>query len=53
MKLGSVVNKDFNGVNGVIYRIDADNLYSADEIFKLSNIMKFKFKTFIKSIVGN
>ena len=52
-RIGNGVNKDFSGVNGVIYRIDADNLDSADEIFKLSNIMKFKFKTFIKSIVGN
>lgn len=52
-RIGNGVNKDFSGVNGVIYRIDADNLNSADEIFKFSKMMKYKFKTFIKSIVGN
>jgi len=52
-RIGNGVNKDFNGVNGVIYRIDADNLNSADEIFKFNKMIKFRFKTFIKSIVGN
>ena len=52
-RIGNGVNQDFSGVNGVIYRIDADNLSSADEIFKFSKMLKFKFKTFIKSIVGN
>ncbi len=52
-RIGNGVNKDFSGVNNVIYRIDADNLKTADEIFNFSNMMKFRFKTFIKSIVGN
>ncbi len=52
-RIGNGINKDFSGVNDVIYRIDADNLKSADEIFKFSNMIKFRFKTFIKSIVGN
>lgn len=52
-RIGNGIDKDFNGTNGVIYRVDGDNLKSASEIFNFSNIMKFKFKTFIKSIVGN
>lgn len=52
-RIGNGIDKDFSGTNGVIYRLDADNLENASDIFKFSNIMKFKFKTFIKSIVGN
>ena len=52
-RIGNGVNKDFNGVNDVIYRIDADNLQSDDEIFKFSKMLKFRFKTLIKKIVGN
>lgn len=52
-RIGNGVNKDFDGVKGVIYRIDGDNLTSADEIFSFSNMLKFRFKTLIKSIVGN
>ena len=52
-RIGNGINKDFNGVRNVIYRIDADNLKSADEVFKFSNMLKFRFKTLIKQIVGN
>lgn len=52
-RIGNGINKDFSGVNGVIYRVDGDNLNNADEIFRFSNMVKFWFKTFIKSIVGN
>ena len=52
-RIGNGIDKNFSGTNGVIYRLDADNLENASDIFKFSNIMKFKFKTFIKSIVGN
>lgn len=52
-RIGNGINKDFSGVNDVIYRIDADNLHSADAIFSFTNMMQFRFKTFIKSIVGN
>ena len=52
-RIGNGINKDFRGVNNVIYRIDADNLSSADEIFKFSKMLKFRFKTLVKSIVGN
>ncbi|ADN09609.1 polysaccharide deacetylase [Sulfurimonas autotrophica DSM 16294] len=52
-RIGNGVNKDFRGVNGVIYRIDGDFLRSPDEIFSLKNMLRFIFKTFIKNIVGN
>lgn len=52
-RIGNGIDKDFSGTNGVIYRLDGDNLKNANEIFSFSNILKFKFKTFIKSIVGN
>lgn len=52
-RIGNGIDKDFNGTNGVLYRLDGDNLKNASDIFKFSNIMKFKFKTLVKSIVGN
>jgi peptidoglycan/xylan/chitin deacetylase (PgdA/CDA1 family) len=52
-RIGNGVNKDFRGVNGVIYRIDGDFLQSPDEIFSFKNMLRFRFKTFIKSLVGN
>lgn len=52
-RIGNGINKDFSGVNDVIYRIDADNLKTADEIFFFKNMLKFRFKTFTKQLVGN
>ena len=52
-RIGNAVNDDFNGINGVIYRVDGDNLRSADEIFKLSKMVGYRYKKFIKEIVGN
>ena len=52
-RIGNGINKNFNGVNGVIYRIDGDNLMDVNKIFSFSNILKFRFKSLMKSIVGN
>jgi len=52
-RIGNGLNKDFSGVNGVIYRIDADNLKDASSIFGFSNMLKFWFKTFTKKLAGN
>ena len=52
-RIGNGINKDFSGVNGVIYRIDGDNLQDANEIFSFTKLLKFRFKSFIKQIVGN
>ena len=50
-RIGNGVNKDFSGINGVIYRIDGDFLKSASDIFSFKNMLKFKFKSFTKSIL--
>jgi len=52
-RIGNGMNHDFHGVNGVIYRIDGDFLKTEDELFKFNNMIKFRFKSFIKSIIGN
>jgi len=52
-RIGNGINKDFSGINGVIYRIDGDNLINSDDIFNFSNMLKFRFKSFLKKIVGN
>ncbi len=51
-RIGNAIHKDFFGINGAIYRVDGDGLKSADEIFKLSKILKYKFKAFTKKL-GN
>ena len=52
-RIGNGINKDFSGINGVIYRIDGDNLENDSDIFRFSNMLKFRFKSFVKQIVGN
>lgn len=52
-RIGNGVNKDFHGINNVIYRIDGDFLNAPDEIFLNKNILKYKFKSLIKYISGN
>jgi hypothetical protein len=37
-RIGNAINKDFRGVNNVIYRIDGDFLKSPREIFTLKNM---------------
>jgi len=51
-RIGNGTNKDFNGINGVIYRIDGDNLRSANGIFNIKNMLKFHFKSQIKKLIG-
>ena len=51
-RIGNAIHKDFSGINGAIYRVDGDGLKSADEIFTLSKILKYKFKAFTKKL-GN
>lgn len=52
-RIGNGISGDFHGTRGVIYRIDGDFLKFPDKIFSFKNILKFRFKTFIKAIVGN
>ncbi len=52
-RIGNGINKNFDGINNVIYRIDGDNLETPSDIFNFPNMLKFRFKSFIKQIVGN
>jgi peptidoglycan/xylan/chitin deacetylase (PgdA/CDA1 family) len=49
-RIGNAVHKDFKGINGVIYRVDGDNLKSADEIFKFKKLLGYGFKGVIKRL---
>lgn len=51
-RIGNAIHKDFSGINGIIYRVDGDDLKTPNEIFKLKNILKYKFKAFTKQIIG-
>ncbi|RBQ31393.1 polysaccharide deacetylase [Arcobacter sp. FW59] len=49
-RIGNAIHKDFSGINGVNYRINADGLKTVDEIFKFPNMVKYKLKALIKKI---
>ncbi len=51
-RIGNAIHKDFSGINGVIYRVDGDDLKTPDEIFKFSSIIKYRFKAFTKKVSG-
>ena len=48
-RIGNGINKDFNGIKGLIYRVNGDGLSHEKEIFFFKNMLKYKFKSFIKS----
>jgi peptidoglycan/xylan/chitin deacetylase (PgdA/CDA1 family) len=48
-RIGNGINKDFNGIKGVIYRVNADGLKDKKDIFSFKNMLKYKIKSFIKS----
>lgn len=47
-RIGNAVHSDFNGINGVIYRVDGDGLKSPDEIFKFKKMLGYKLKATLK-----
>ncbi|PSM51858.1 polysaccharide deacetylase [Campylobacter blaseri] len=49
-RIGNAVQKDFNGINGVIYRIKGDELKSEDEIFKPLRLLKYYIKGLFKKV---
>ncbi len=51
-RIGSAIQKNFSGINGVNYRIKGDNLKNPSEIFSTKNMLKYKFKAFIKRVSG-
>lgn len=48
-RIGNAIHKDFKGIKGINYRVKADGLKTADEIFRFPKILKYKFKAFLKS----
>lgn len=48
-RIGNAIHKDFNGINGINYRVNADGLKTAEEIFKFPKMLKYKFKALLKS----
>jgi len=48
-KVGQGINKNFDGVNGLIYRIDADNKKDIKTLFTAKNMVIYHIKSFIKS----
>ncbi|MCW8896106.1 polysaccharide deacetylase family protein [Sulfurimonas sp.] len=48
-RIGNGINKNFDGINGIIYRINADNLKNEKSIFSYTNMLKYRIKSFIKS----
>lgn len=49
-RIGNATHKNFNGINGAIYRIDGDDLKTPDEIFKTKKLIKYKFKGLVKRL---
>lgn len=52
-RIGNGINRDFTGVNHVIYRINGDDLVDEKSLFSFTNMIKFRFKTWLKCIIGN
>ena len=48
-KVGQGINRDFSGVNGLIYRIDGDNLKDEKSIFFFKPMLGYRIKSFAKS----
>jgi len=49
-KVGQGVNRDFNGIQGLIYRIDGDNMENAHSIFSFNSMLKYHIKSLAKTI---
>jgi peptidoglycan/xylan/chitin deacetylase (PgdA/CDA1 family) len=49
-RIGNAIHKNFDGIKGINYRVDGDNLQTPDEIFTFKKMLGFKFKAFIKSL---
>lgn len=49
-RIGNAIHKDFEGIKGLIYRVNADGLLNADNIFSFSSILKYRIKAMIKRI---
>ena len=50
-RIGNAIHKDFSGINGAIYRVDGDNLKTADEIFKTTKLWASGFNSLFKILL--
>jgi peptidoglycan/xylan/chitin deacetylase (PgdA/CDA1 family) len=48
-RVGQGINRDFSGVNGLIYRIDADGVDDISSLLNSKNMVKYTLKSVIKS----
>ncbi len=51
-RIGNGLNRDFDGIDGLIYRINADNLKDKKDIFSFKNMLKYRLKSWLKSTQG-
>jgi len=51
-RIGNSINKDFSGVDGLIYRVNGDGLKSPSEIFNFTRRIQFYFKYLSRSFMG-
>lgn len=51
-RIGNAIHNDFEGINGVIYRIDGDGITRADEIFGWKKMAAYRLKAFIKKVTN-
>jgi len=49
-KVGQGVNRDFNGINGLIYRIDGDTMRDEKSIFSFKSMLGYRIKSLAKSL---
>jgi len=51
-RIGNAINRDFRGIDGVIYRVNGDGLKDYKEIFSIKNRILFYLKYLIKYITN-
>ena len=49
-KVGQGVNSDFNGIRGLIYRIDGDNMKNDRAIFSFRSMLGYRIKSLAKTL---
>lgn len=49
-RIGNAIQKDFSGINGVIYRIDGDELKTPKSIFTWKKMLQYQLKALTKKV---
>ncbi len=47
-RIGNAINRNFEGIDGLIYRVNGDNLKNPEELFGLKKTIQFKLKYLVK-----